>query len=254
VAETYQPNNDVFFKSSYKEVWKKLIPPGLTEAESVFIADVSKLEPGSSIVDIMCGYGRHALALARNGYKVTAIDSLPEYIDEIKDLVEKENLDIASYVGDIRAVSLASRFDAAICMGNCFSVLNKMQAKAVLLKLFNSLNPGGALIINSWMIGEIAIKHFEARSWLYVDEYKYLLENRYLLNPSRIETDHILIKDNGETEILKAVDYILTFAELKDLLEETGFQLDEIYSTPRKKKYHFGDKQAYIVAIKNQLI
>ncbi|HVG16455.1 MAG TPA: class I SAM-dependent methyltransferase [Chitinophagaceae bacterium] len=250
MAETYQPNNDVFFKSSYKEVWKQLIPPGLTEAESYFIADVSHLQTGGSIVDIMCGYGRHALSLAGNGYKVTAIDSLPEYIDELKSTAEHESLDIIAHVGDITTVSLDSGFDAAICMGNCFSVLNKIQAKNVLSKLFHSLNPGGTFIINSWMIGEIAIKHFEARSWLYVGEYKYLLENRYLLNPSRIETDHILIKETGETEILKAVDYILTFSELSDLLEEAGFRTEEVFSTPRKKKYQFGDKQAYIVARK----
>jgi SAM-dependent methyltransferase len=198
----------------------------------------------------MCGYGRHALALARNGYKVTAIDSLPDYIEEIKTVSAQEKLAIISKVGDITTVALDGPFDAAICMGNCFSVLSKIQAKTVLSKLFNSLNPGGVFIINSWMIGEIAIKYFEARTWLYVDQYKYLLENRYLLNPTRVETDHILIKDSGEIETLKAVDYILTFAELSDLLNESGFDLTEVYSTPRQKKYQFGDKQAYVVARK----
>ncbi len=54
-----QPNiNNNFFEGSYKEVWRKIIPPGLTEAEVDFIIEVAGLKPKDSVLDLMCGYGR----------------------------------------------------------------------------------------------------------------------------------------------------------------------------------------------------
>ena len=51
-------------------------------------------------------------------------------------------------------------------------------------------------------------------------------------------------------ENLKGIDYIFSFAEVEAMLNKTGFKMDEVYSTPRKRKYKFGDSRAYIVATK----
>ena len=53
--------NNVFFKGAYKEAWRHLIPQGLTEAETDFIIDIASLSGQSKVLDLMCGYGRHAL-------------------------------------------------------------------------------------------------------------------------------------------------------------------------------------------------
>jgi len=39
-----------------------------------FIIDELRLPPSSRILDIGCGTGRHAVELARRGYKVTGVD------------------------------------------------------------------------------------------------------------------------------------------------------------------------------------
>jgi hypothetical protein len=135
-------------------------------------------------------------------------------------------------------------------MGNYFSTFDYATAISVLKNIASCLRQDGVFIINSWMIGEIAIKHFQEKTWLYVDEYKYLLDNKYLFHPTRIETDHIVINDQGETQTLKGVDYIFSFSELESMLNNAGFIMTDVYSTPRKRKYSFGDSRAYIVAVK----
>ena len=77
--------NDSFFDSSYKYAWKKIIPPGLTEAEADFIFDVASLKKGDRLLDLMCGYGRHALEIGSRGVEVTAIDNLDDYVLEINE-------------------------------------------------------------------------------------------------------------------------------------------------------------------------
>ena len=246
---THNINND-FFKGIYKEVWRKEEPKGLTEAEVDFIEEVASLKKHDSVLDIMCGYGRHALELARRGYLLTAIDNSEAYIDEIKMLSKKENLSIDAKQEDVSQANFPKKYNAVICMGNSFAFFNKDTAISLLGKIASCLNPGGVLIINTWTIAEIAIKNFQERTWHYVDDYKLLTENKFLFHPTRIESNYTILASSGETETLTGIDYIFSVSELEEMFNQTGFTMGEIYSTPRKRKFQFGDGRAYIIAVK----
>jgi SAM-dependent methyltransferase len=240
--------NDTFFKGIYQDVWRQLVPEGLTAAEADFIESTGLLATSSSILDLMCGYGRHTLELAKRGYSLTAIDNLPEYIQEIKN--QSNDLAIEVQLNSLINMDLSGVYDMAICMGNSFAFFNKEDALNILRKLSAHLKPGGCFVINTWMLGEIAIRHFKPTDWFYAGEYKYLVENNYLFNPTRIESAHTIITSTNQIETFKGVDYIFTLAEMEALFSESGFYLDGIYSTPRKKPFKLGDTRAYIVAKK----
>jgi SAM-dependent methyltransferase len=242
--------NDNFFSGLYKEIWRKLIPPGLSEAEVDFIVGAGCLEPSNHVLDFMCGYGRHALELARRGYHVTAIDNSPEYIDEVKTRSSEEHLPVYTSCSSAVQMKLDGSFDMAICMGNSFAFFPEEEATTILRNLSRHLRSGGKFLINTWMIAEIAIRHFKEKDWFYLDEFTYLTDNTFLFHPTRVETDHILVHKNGTIQTIKGVDYIFTVSELNSLFERTGFRLVDIYSTPRKKKFRLGDTKAYIVAEK----
>ena len=242
--------NNHFFEGLYKEVWRTIIPPALTEAECDFIQDVSNLNPSDRVLDMMCGYGRHTIELAKRNLHVTAIDNLPDYIEEINELSVQQSLDIRAISSDIMDVRLEPGYKAAICMGNSFAFFNAEEALALLKKVSKSLAPQGVLIINSWMIAEIAIKFFKQHDWHYSGPYKCILENNYLFHPSRIETEQTIIAPNGQIENVKGVDYIFTLNELEQMFNEAGLCTAGLYSTPRKKKFTLGDGRIYIVAEK----
>jgi cyclopropane fatty-acyl-phospholipid synthase-like methyltransferase len=242
--------NDTFFDGIYKEVWRKLIPPGLSEAECSFIEDEASLSQGDQVLDLMCGYGRHALELARRGYAVTALDNLKAYIDEINDIAATEGLQIDARVAGALEAQLSQSYKAIICMGNSFAFFAKEDVLALLKKIAFYLEQDGILIINTWMIAEIAIRHFREHEWHRIDDYKYLLEYKYCLQPSRIESEHTLITPEGRVEVINGVDYLFTLDELDNMFQEAGLRLRDVYSTPKKRKFKMGDNRAYVVVEK----
>ena len=239
--------NDTFFQGGYKEVWRKLIPAGLSEAECSFIEEEAALQKNDPVLDLMCGYGRHALELGRRGYTVTAIDNLQEYIAEITTKAASENLPVTAFTAGALEAQLTGPYKAILCMGNSFAFFAKEEALSLLKKVAAHLQPNGIFLINTWMIAEIAIRHFREHEWYKIDEYKYLLEYKYRFQPSRIESEHTIVSPDGKVEVIQGVDYIFTLDELENLFREAGLRLKEAYSTPKKRKFRMGDNKAYLV-------
>jgi SAM-dependent methyltransferase len=240
--------NDTFFRGRYKEVWRQTIPPGLTEAETDFIEELAALKPGAKVLDIMSGYGRHSLELAKRGYAVTSLDIETDYISEINSKAKEASLSIHTIEGSVLENLPVGNFDAVICMGNSFAFFPENDVKTLLAKLSSILKPGGTLIINTWMIAEIALRHFKDKEWHEMNGFLYLIASRYLTDPSRIESMHIILDREGNKEEIPAVDYIFTLRELRLFLEGEGFLAPVVYSTPRKRPFQLGDGKAYIVA------
>lgn len=242
--------NNTFFEGLYKHAWKGTIPPGLTEAEADFIQEIGSLGQGSRVLDLMCGYGRHALELAKRGIHVTAVDNLDEYIGEIRANALPQGLPVEAIRADILDARLTGEYDAAICMGNSFAFFDRKDAMTILNNIAAHLKPGGLLLINSWMVAEVAIRHFRERDWHYAGDYKCMLEYRYCFHPSRIESEQTIIAPDGAVERVRGIDYIFTLDELDGMFQEAGLRTREVYSTPRKKRFAMGDGRVYIAGEK----
>ena len=57
----------------------------------------------------MCGYGRHAIALAKKGIYVTAVDNLDDYINEINKTAKNENLPVKAIKADVLEYKIEER-------------------------------------------------------------------------------------------------------------------------------------------------
>jgi SAM-dependent methyltransferase len=242
--------NNSYFDGYYKDIWRSIIPTGLTERETEFMIQYFQLSPGTKVLDLMCGYGRHTLALARQGIEVIAVDNLGDYINEISSVIKQEKLPAKAIKADIIQFRSDESFDLAICMGNSLNFFNEAEILTLLSSVSSRLNKGGQLLINTWSLAEIAIKQFIEKSWSMINGLKYLSDSAYLFHPTRIETETTIISPEGDTEVKQAIDYIFSVAEMEKLLTASGFILKEIYSIPGRKKFQVGEPRAYIVAVK----
>jgi 2-polyprenyl-3-methyl-5-hydroxy-6-metoxy-1,4-benzoquinol methylase len=242
--------NDIYFDGYYKQIWKAIIPEELTVKETDFIASYFQLAKGSKVLDLMCGYGRHALALARKGVEVTAVDNLADYINELKTGAEKEGLPVNALQHDVTSFSATDKYDLVMCMGNSLNFFDEADTVQILSSAAACLKPGGHLLLNSWSVAEIAFKNFKEKSWSEVNGLKFLTDSKLLFHPTRIETESTIIGPDGATEIKKGVDYIFSINEMEAMINKSGLQLKELYSIPGRKKFTVGEPRIYIVAQK----
>jgi 2-polyprenyl-3-methyl-5-hydroxy-6-metoxy-1,4-benzoquinol methylase len=243
------PNiNDNFFTGHYKEIWKSIIPTELTGKEVDFIIPYFNLQAGSKVLDLMCGYGRHAIALAQKGMRVTAVDNLSDYTNEIKAAIAPGNLPVTVMQCDVLEFDTTEKFDLAICMGNSLNFFDRTDTVKLLTRISSWLNEKGSLLINSWSIAEITFKDFKTRNWSETAGVKFLNESRIVFQPTRMETESTMISPDGSMEKKTGVDYIFSLNEMEAMLQEAGLQLKEVYSIPGRKKFTVGEPRAYLVA------
>ena len=243
------PNiNDSFFDGYYKDIWRSIIPDILTTREVDFIFQYFDLRPGNKVLDIMCGYGRHALDLARKGMNVTAVDNLSDYINEIKEITLQENLPVEAIQSDIINYKSDKEFDLALCMGNSLNFFNAEDTLKIMKAVSNHLRPGGKFLINSWSVAEIVSKNFKERSEGTVGNMKFIYENKLLSNPIRMETQSTIIASDGSVETKTGIDYIFTTSEMETMLNQADFIVNKMYSIPGKKKFAEGEPRIYIIA------
>jgi len=100
----------------------------------------------ASILDLGCGTGNHALALAWIGYPATGLDASAGMISVARKKAG-ERANIAFLPGDMRHFDIGRRFDAAICMDGAFThLLTERDLLAHLKTVRHHLTPDGAYV------------------------------------------------------------------------------------------------------------
>ena len=192
----------VFFEGHYKTIWKEITPPILTEREILFIKKYFQLNENSLILDLMCGYGRHAVGLAEIGFKVTAIDNLKFYTDELERIAKSRSLPIHIVNSNILTYATDSQFDLVLCMGNSLNFFNSGDLRRIFENISTNLYNGGFLLFNSWSIAEIAFREYKENSEATLNNFHIKTVSSFKLRPTRIEAEMVISDENGRPHLI----------------------------------------------------
>lgn len=87
-----------------------------TATEVDFLLRLFALPVGSAVLDMGCGTGRHALELAKRGYRVTGVDLSEGMLAVARAKAAVDGLDVRFVGSDATTFTTDERFDAAICL------------------------------------------------------------------------------------------------------------------------------------------
>nr|VFK18635.1 MAG: Methyltransferase domain-containing protein [Candidatus Kentron sp. LFY] len=213
------------------------------DKETDFIVEHCRLTPGDTVLDMGCGSGRHALALAEKGLRVTGIDYIPEFTERANQEARKKGLETVEFrTADGREMELDQDYDAAICLYDVVgSFMDDEENKKILISIARGLKPDGVAMITV-MNYELTI-HNAQHVFSFDSEPNRVLE----LEPSGIMEEtgdifdprHYLVDENthcvyrneqftsGESlpKQLIVVDKRYTRQEITTLCEEAGLEV-----------------------------
>src|SRR3989344_1606930 len=119
-----------------------------------FLVKLFKKHKARKILDIACGTGRHAIALAGKGFSVTGVDASHAMINQARKNASMLDCQIKFKIQDIRKLSLKEKFDAAFIMyGSLAYVKTNKDAINALRSVARCLKKNGLIIIeddNPW--------------------------------------------------------------------------------------------------------
>lgn len=147
-----------------------------TQREVDFLLEELRLPPGAAILDVGCGTGRHAIELARRGYRVTGLDLSAGMLAQATEAAQAQNVDVEWVRADATRFTFSERFDAAICLcEGAFGLLGQAddpidQPLSIVRNIARSLKPkakamltvlNGAAMLRRYQNADVVAGHFD---------------------------------------------------------------------------------------------
>jgi ubiquinone/menaquinone biosynthesis C-methylase UbiE len=184
---------------------------------------------GGDVLDVPCGYGRHAIPLARAGYKVTAVDRSPTLLTEARrragDDVPPELVE-----ADYRELPFPDeRFDAALNLFTSLGFYGDVEDVKALSEIGRVLRPGARLVIET-MHRDRLVRGFHEQDWRMVGAGRLLLEQRSFDPAAGVaQTTQTLIETSGERDSRTFSVRVYAATELVAMLLRAGFAEAKCY-------------------------
>ena len=179
-----------FFDEDYLRFAADRYPAEATAAEVEFLIEALALEPGTRVLDLACGHGRHSVELARHGCAVTGVDLSEPSLALAAARAAEAGVDLRLERADMRRIAFDAEFDAVINMFTAFGYFaDEADNRLVMERVAAALAPGGAFLLET--INPVAVfPRFEARGWHELSDGTVMLEERfYDAARGRFETD-----------------------------------------------------------------
>lgn len=233
-----------FFQGETLAVWRQAMTPRVTAAEARAIAGWLRPPRGGRLLDVPCGNGRLAVALAKRGYALTGIDLAGDFIAEARQASARAGVEIDWRQDDMREIPAEPPFDGAFCFGNSFGYLPPSGTARFAAALAGALKPGARFVLDTAMSAESVLPNLEQRLWHPVGDRLMLVEHDYVAAESRLDTTYTFIHE-GRTETRHAEHFIHTVAETRRFFETAGFDTVALHGTLDGEPFAVGGHQLY---------
>jgi SAM-dependent methyltransferase len=214
---------DAFFSDFYLRAFAGAERDAIAREQALAAARLAGCPEGGEVLDVPCGFGRHAVPLAAAGYRVVGVDRSQALLDEARVRAGGERWP-KLVRADYRELPFRDgSFDAAVNLFSSLGYLGDEEDTRALTEIGRVLRPGARLVI------EIAhrdalVERFHEQDWSALGEGRLLLEQR-TFDPAAglAQVTQTLVETSGERESRTFSLRVYTATELLAMLTRAGF-------------------------------
>ena len=156
---------ETYFDETFVDIYRDFLTPERTEREVEGLREMVPLEPGAQVLDLACGWGRHSIALARAGFRVTGLDLSETLLARARKRAEAAAVPVDFVRGDMREIPWAARFDAVLSLYSSLGYwVSDEEDLRVLKAVHGALKPGGVFVMET-MHRDHVVGAYAERDW-----------------------------------------------------------------------------------------
>jgi len=238
-----------WFETIFDERYPELFGPLEEDAEHEVreILTLVPLRRGSAIEDLGCGRGRHAIPLARRGYRVTGVDLSEKMLSLARDRAVREGISVEWVREDMRTFCRPGSFHLCLSLFTSFGYFRDEENQRVLDNVAKSLRKGGVLLLDLRNAGKGLNRLEDWSETREVPSGKLRMSLRYDRGSRRAKARHVLTRRDG-IRISSTFDVrVYSTSELSGMLRDAGMRDVRFYGSLSGNR--FRDDSARMVVV-----
>jgi SAM-dependent methyltransferase len=232
-----------WFEEVFDEDYLRTLPfmrADQTLREVEFISDALRIGAGAEILDIACGYGRHAIELVQRGYNVTGLDlSLPLLL-RAADESKRRALSVNFVHADMREMAFEKQFDGAYSMLTSFGYFDEDTNLRVAERIGRALKPGARFLLDV-VNRDYVVSDLPVRVWWEGTGCVVLEEVDFNFHTSRIVTHRSIVFEDGRQLEQEISVRAYSLHEIGRLLRQAGFRVMDVSGGLNTRGQFFGN-------------
>lgn len=244
----------MFFESGiYQDGWTWRDTDEKTNKEVEAVIRLLNPAPGSHILDWCGGWGRHAIELAKRGFKVTLLDFAKRHIGLARKFAREQGVELNLLREDFRLTPSSIQADYAINMFTAgLGYLTEEDDLKALKSLYSALKPRAKILIDTMNLFWL-VKNYNHNDWHEIQDGKArIFETREFNYYTNRNYSQGILWEEGKPERSFTLSHrIYSGAELVSLASTAGFRCETLYGDFDGSDLGFDSKRIILVAQKS---
>jgi ubiquinone/menaquinone biosynthesis C-methylase UbiE len=220
-----------YFERGYAQRWGLPAPSEHVRLEARALRRLLQLSSASRVIDIGCGHGRHAIALAECGLDVIGLDFAAALLSRAREVATELRAPACWVRGDMRRLPVRSESAGAVLLMDAFGFFDtEEEHEAILREAARVLTTGGRLALKV-VNGGIVLDTFRDRDREERDGTVVSVHRTLTLDPPRMTESISVSGSRGQGEYERR-QRLYRAEELCAALERAGFAVVGVFARP----------------------